>query len=163
MEQVSFSDFIKMSVGGRGDKEKGIENNRIEYWKRHVEGWINRPDVHSLKYEELHSDYENSVTSIGDYIGLEPQLKIKRVGLPKYGSNPNLVGKIINKITTKLVPMLRGKGYGISSAVAPRKGVVGDWAQHFSNDDLHLYDLVASDLMERLGYYTHNSRNDENI
>jgi hypothetical protein len=35
----------------------------------------------------------------------------------------------------------------------PRKGVIGDWVNHFSDDDLNVFDLLAGDIMREFGYY----------
>jgi hypothetical protein len=44
-----------------------------------------------------------------------------------------------------------------SSAVAPRKGEVGDWKNHFTPEDLGFFDSKAWHLMKKLGYYEDRS------
>lgn len=150
--QISFSDFIRMDdEGGRG-RENGVRVDRMEYWRRHVEGWLARPDVFGLQYENLHSNYEESVANIGDFLGLELQSNIKRIELPKYGNRSSTTGRIVAKAMDMLRPVLSPKRLGRSSAVLPRKGVVGDWRQYFSDEDLLLFDTVAGELMRKLGY-----------
>ena len=37
--------------------------------------------------------------------------------------------------------------------VSPRKGVVGDWENHFSKKDVQIFDSIAYDCMKAIGYY----------
>jgi len=40
-----------------------------------------------------------------------------------------------------------------STAISPRKGVIGDYKNYFSEKDLELFDKIAGVLMKDLGYY----------
>lgn len=152
IEQISFSDFIRMDDEGSRSVGNGECISRMEYWRRHVEGWLARPDVLGLQYESLHSNYEESVANIANFLELKPQSNIKKIELPKYGNRSSATGKMVAKAMDMLRSMLRPKSLGKSSAVLPRKGVVGDWRQHFAEEDLLLFDTVAGDLMRQLGY-----------
>ncbi len=135
-----FSDFIRME----NDFDCYYSSvNRIEYWKEHVVGWISKSDldVITVSYEQLHSDYEGTIRKLSDFLSLPLKSNsIDRIELKKYG--------IFRRALRRLLPTIAR-----SSAISPRKGVVGDWKNYFSERDLELFERTAGDLMKELAYY----------
>jgi len=132
----SFSSFIKKENPERGE-------NRIEYWKRHIEGWLNRNESNILRisYEQIHKDYEGVLEQIRSFLGISfKKNKITKVSLRRYG--------LFLRALRKIFP-----GIFKSSAVFPRKGSIGEWKEYFSNEDLETFNLIAKDTMRKLGYY----------
>jgi len=118
IEFNSFSDFLRTN-----NEFDGYHMNRVFYWVLHVNSWLDVADV-IVRYEDLHNDYENTVKSTIDVLGL-------RV-------NPKVVPVMLNSVR--------------SSAVFPRQGMVGGWKKLFSSNDLEFFNDTASLVMERLGY-----------
>lgn len=135
-----FSDFIRM----KNDFDCYYSSmNRIEYWKEHVVGWISKSDLDIImvSYEQLHSDYEDMIRKLSDFLSLPLKSNgIDRIELKKYG--------IFRRALKRLLPTSAR-----SSAILPRKGIVGDWKNYFSECDLELFKQTAGDLMKELGYY----------
>jgi len=135
-----FSDFIKM----KNDLDYFYDSlNRIEYWKEHVKGWMNEfnLDIITISYEKLHSDYENIIKELSTFLGL--RLKkgtVEKIEIKKYG----IYRKLLRRIAPASVK---------STAISPRKGVVGQWNSYFQEKDLDLFNQIAGSLMLELGYY----------
>lgn len=113
-QNVALTQFCKQQAGTSKMLESNgvhkIDVNRMEYWKLHVESWLSQyPDTHILKYESLAHEFNSVVQKLEDYLEIP--------------STP-----------TVYKPELNGKG---SSAVSPRKGIVGDHKHNFSQEDLN--------------------------
>jgi len=96
----------------------------IMYWVKHVTGWLNFID----ELDILLVKYED--------------LKLD-------------LGRVMNEIESKLrLNKLKPNYIGVGSLVghAPRKGIIGDWKNHFNDADLNLFFDKAGEVMERLGY-----------
>ncbi len=110
----SFSDFIRM----KNDFDCYYSSvNRIEYWKEHVVGWISKSDLDiiTVSYEQLHSNYEGTVRKLSDFLSLPLKSNgVDRIELKKYGR--------FRRALRRLFPTSAR-----SSAISPRKGIVGDW------------------------------------
>lgn len=105
--------------------EKKNKINRVEYWQLHVKSWLDQENnIFMLKYESLAQDFNNAVQQLESYLEIQKNKQIYK-------------------------PELKRKG---SSAVSPRKGVVGDYKQNFSEDDLAFFNHTAGDLLKYLGY-----------
>lgn len=114
----TFSEFL------RQDNEFDVDRvNRVDYWAYHVNGWLDRADV-VLSYEALHLDYEYTVRSLAECLGLETRGEIADITL----------------------------GSSKSSAVAPRTGRTGDWEHYFTEEDLEFFNGKAGKIMRELRY-----------
>jgi len=135
-----FSDFIRMP----NDFDTYYQSlNRIEFWKEHVDGWLGRSDLDIAKvsYEQLHTDYVSTIKELSEFLGctIKPS-GVDRIELTNYG----LLLRLLRKVVT-----LPAK----STAIAPRKGIIGDWKKYFSQRDLELFNKIAGATMKKLGYY----------
>jgi len=147
MRGVSFSDFIRMK--SQFDTIPASEHrlNRVEYWKFHVGGWLKQSAISGVSYEDLHADYEAVVKALGTCLGRETVADIKPVDLhSRYPS-----GKL-HRLALGMVRTIRSRSSPTSSAILPRKGAVGEWRRHFSDQDISFFNSIAVDLLQELGY-----------
>ncbi|MGD1703875.1 sulfotransferase domain-containing protein [Dapis sp. BLCC M229] len=99
--------------------------NRVEYWQLHVKSWLAQENnIFMLKYESLAQDFNDVVQQLERYLEIQKNQQIYK-------------------------PELKSKS---SSAVSPRKGLVGDYKQNFSEDDIAFFNHTAGDLLKNLGY-----------
>jgi hypothetical protein len=147
MREVSFSDFIRME--NHFDALPGNERrwNRVQYWKFHVEGWMKQSTTSRLSYEDLHADYEAVVKALGTSLGRETTRKVKTIDLRRKSPSGRL-----HRLTLGLTSTIRNRSRGTSSAILPRRGVVGEWRRHFSDRDASFFNSIAGDLLQELGY-----------
>jgi len=135
-----FSKFIRMP----NDFDPYYRSvNRVEYWKEHVEGWLDRSDldIATVSYEQLHTDYVSTIRKLSEFLGLTIKPSgVDRIKFTKYG--------LFRRLLKRIVPLAAK-----SSAIAPRKGVIGDWKNYFSQSDLDLFNKIAGTTMAKLGYY----------
>ena len=111
-------------------------------WLDYNRSWANRPKVSYIKYEDLRTDCVASmntlVTSlVGDQINKE---RVERA-----------VDQFSMKRMTGRNPGEEDKGSFI------RKGVVGDWKNHFTKDAGEVFDRLAGEVLIELGYEQDNS------
>lgn len=126
-QEVSFTQFLTQNIGSHNIVKQNFEKNnktninRIEYWKLHVESWLSQSnDIYVLRYEALAQEFNKILQELENYLEIPINRKIFK-------------------------PELKAKG---SSAVLPRKGVVGDYKQLFSEDDLAFFDRIAGELVK---------------
>lgn len=112
---------------------------RVRAWKDHVEGWLRKEDVLGVSYESLRNSLSECLPALAAHIDAELPPKMNRAKFRK----PNVLQRALRRLG--LVSLA-------TSAIAPRKGVVGDWRNHFTPKDLELFDRIASDTMTKLGY-----------
>lgn len=97
-----------------------------------LSSWFNRPNVYYTKYELLHSQPYKELSAIYHFITGSSVLndKIKRVLENQSLENMRL------QIDDHFV----------------RKGIVGDWRNHFSEDDIKVFEDNLGDFMRTQGY-----------
>lgn len=140
VREMSFSEFLRSA----NSLDVISHLSRVQYWCRHVEGWLDR-QVHTATYESFHSDYEGAVRRLAGDLNLQIRPRLRRIDLPSERRN---VLTYPRKAVERFITRSKGK----SSAANPRKGIVGDWKAHFSQEDLAFFLEHAGDLMHRLGY-----------
>jgi hypothetical protein len=94
----------------------------IGYWVRHTE-WVNH--LYTVHYENLVVDPEKVMVEISYALGV-PMKK------PPIKYMPERITELVG--------------------IFPRKGIVGDWKTHFSDDDLAFFLKKAGKRMKELGY-----------
>ncbi len=126
---ISFSDFLRMPLKDYLRKGFFFDEpmvNVIERWAVHVSGWLSDGNICAIRYEDLKT---------------QPQLVMAQVS------------KHLN------VPFLdrQFQEININSSVSmlPRKGVVGDWENYFSEEDLVMTQnvLIQYGLQDHLSNY----------
>jgi hypothetical protein len=105
----NFSEFLRRPLNNYLRFACSLEGNMfnvVQRWARHYAGWKNESSCYIMRYEDLLEKMVQSVWRIA--------------------------------IFTKVFPKLFMRSYkvGENGAILPRKGIVGDWKNHFSNEDL---------------------------
>jgi hypothetical protein len=115
------------------------EMTPLECWVRHVSEWLEVEGCLTVSYEELVRDPDAALRKLAAFLGLPPPPAVKPIKFHR----PSLPARIYRRLTRRQFT---------SSAVKPRKGVVGDWVNHFTKDDEALFWEHAGPVMRRLGY-----------
>lgn len=109
-------------------------------WRDHVEGWY-RPEASGprayLSYEELRRDCAGALGRAIEAVTGEP-------------ADPWRIETTVEKMSMKRATG-RDPGQGDPTQHI-RKGVVGDWRNHFSREAAEVFDHLAGDTLVRLGY-----------
>ncbi|MBT8763360.1 sulfotransferase domain-containing protein [Desulfohalobiaceae bacterium Ax17] len=108
----SFSEFLRRPISSFLKHSYSLHadfSNVAERWASHVSGWLkvagSEPDVLVVRYEELHRDYKPVLKEVASFLGLRLRLRTRPVSLND------------------------------ASAILPRKGIIGDWLNVFSEAD----------------------------
>lgn len=105
---ADFSTFLRRPLSNylrMGFYSSDNFHNVVGRWASHVSGWLEFPGVTVLRYEELAADFRKAVKRVARDVGLVPRLFQSPVAI------------------------------GEAASVLPRKGIVGDWKNHFSDED----------------------------
>jgi hypothetical protein len=95
----------------------GKSNNVVERWVYHVKGWLDADETIVVRYEELKTDFRGVLERLSRFLSLE------------------------------LLPYLSPVGLEDGPAILPRKGVIGDWRDHFTADD----EVIVREAVEKVG------------
>ncbi len=141
IRQMSFDEFLW--TGNNFDP--GTEGlNRMQFWRHHIESWQNSRFADRIlwvRYEDLNLEYENSLHTIANHLGIQMAKNIKDIRLQSY--------KTRNRRIRKLLNLLRGVK---TTSVSARKGTVGDYKNYFSEQSLRAFLEQNGQLLSRLGY-----------
>ena len=110
-------------------------------WFDHVLGWWahkDDPNVLFLKYEDMKKDLAKSVKKIAEFIGCTTSKEVteaivKQCGFENMKSNPQTNYSWESAFQAK--PFMR-------------KGMVGDWKNHFTDEESAQFDTVYTDRMK---------------
>lgn len=119
--QQPFSDFLRAP-------------SRIAHWVEHVVGWLAREGVIVVRYEDLHADAEAVIRSVLAQLGLQAADRFSLVKI-----DDAVRARRPWQRAARRLGLNRGSGL-VTTAVEPRRGISGDWEEHFSPDDLAFYD-----------------------
>ena len=106
-----------------------------------------------ISFEELRNNYKDTMKRVGQFLDLalpETIVEVTRqrdLAPTKGPSTP--VNKWLELLYKLYARTFRKIEY---TTVSFRKGVVGDFKEFFSDDDLSYFDSIAHDAMARLGY-----------
>lgn len=106
-------------------------------WADHVRAWTNRPGVAVVRYEDLLADTAGEIHRCMVELGA-PRAAYDRAELAAH-----------------LHRFERGSGRAAGEEDRfsfMRKGVAGDWRQHFSQEAARVFDRHAGDVLVELGY-----------
>ncbi len=105
-------------------------------WPKHVESYFRNDSLILVKNEDLHRDGEATLFRIITQVtGCEPDRDDVRAALQRYS---------FKKQT--------GREPGEESAEWARKGVPGDWVNHFTPAAAEVFDRYAGETLVKLGY-----------
>ena len=104
-----FSEFLRRPISSPwlkyGYSLHGDFSNVAERWASHVSGWLAAPGTLVVRYEELKRDYKAVLKRVSDFLGLRLKIRTRAMGLHDLPS------------------------------VLPRKGIIGDWRNVFTQAD----------------------------
>jgi len=113
----SFPEFLRRPLDEFlrfGFSLDGAMHNVVDRWARHYAGWKNESSCLVVRYEDLLGRMIPSVLKIA------------------------LFAKVFPKV------FMRSYNVGEKGAILPRKGIVGDWKNHFSVADLEFTESILS-------------------
>ncbi|HRQ23324.1 MAG TPA: sulfotransferase domain-containing protein, partial [Anaerolineales bacterium] len=123
-----FDSRLKISILGRPDAD--IEFPNIAERFAPYLGWLDRPEVLTIHFEDLIHARAEILTKIMDHL-------LRRVPLP---TPPKLILAALEaSINPKKSPTFRS-------------GKTGEWKKHFTDEHKKIFKDVAGDLLIRLGY-----------
>jgi hypothetical protein len=105
----SFSDFLQRPLDEYlqyGFSTEGNMLNVVDRWARHYSRWKAYPGCPVIRYEDLKGAMRTAILKIAVMLKVMPRL------------------------------WMRTYQFGEKGAILPRKGIVGDWKNHFSPGDL---------------------------
>ena len=98
-----------------------------------VRGWTETPPDFHVTYEELHNDPYPAIA----------------------GMFQTITGKVPN--SPEIKKLVKRQQFHVIAPEYPhsmRKGIIGDWKNHFKYDDAVLFEKLYGDLLRELGYET---------
>jgi len=117
------------------------------YYSQFVNGWVSRPNICKIRYEDCLEDAEKELIKIIRYID-------KDVDLDKIASTVEETS--FASITKKKYGVSRGAGEADNTKFH-RKGVAGDWKNYFNEETCYLIDRLEGETLKVLGYENDNS------
>jgi hypothetical protein len=121
----------RLDAAIRGVAEPGYQLASVNQRYQSYLGWLGKPEVLCLKFEDLVLDFETSLQRILAYL----ESRGASLGLPQ--------AQAIAMIQKNIEPKKSGTF---------RKGVPGGWREHFTDENKTVFKGVAGDLLIRLKY-----------
>lgn len=126
----------RISAAIKGVEEPGFELSSVRQRYDSYLGWLKYPQVLCIKFEDLVLKREETLESWIDYL--------ERRGAKIQCSKQ----KAIEILSKSIYPKKSGTF---------RKGIPGDWKEHFSDKNKEVFKQVAGDLLQELGYEDTNN------
>ncbi len=104
-------------------------------WTDFVEKWAGRRDVIHTRYEDMHSNAAGELGRIVRELGCRP-----------------VSSETAEQIAREFSFSRQSRKNGSRGSSFLRKGIIGDWRNHFSPEAQSLFDKYAGDALIRLGY-----------
>ncbi|XP_055991551.1 sulfotransferase 2A1-like [Sorex fumeus] len=116
-------------------------------WFDHIHGWMPRRDQENfllLSYEELKRDTRNSVQKICRFLGME----LGPEALDSVLENSSFQAMKDNKMSN--YSLVDGVAIDLKTSTMMRKGVYGDWKNHFTVAQAEIFDEIYQEKMKDL-------------
>lgn len=157
IRNLSFSDFIRMPnkyyspVRGY---EVRKDKNRVAFWRSHVNEWLNEKGVLTIRYEDLHRKHEETIGRVASFAGLEGRRAgaIEKPLFEPINLKANIFLRALGKVKRTFKPGLTQKGSKLVHPSYPRKGIIGEWKTHFTEEDRQYFSDLAKDVSLKMGY-----------
>jgi estrone sulfotransferase len=136
---TGFSDYLDAFIEGKLDG--------LGRWDRHVDGWLDgAKDLLLVRYEDMLSDTAKVLGKAIQFCKLEfDEHKIK-----DSVSASSLTE--LRRIEIRQFREIKELSTSNPDAYFFRKGISGDWRNHFSASDEHKFHLAFTRTMDRVGY-----------
>jgi hypothetical protein len=144
IRNTSFSQYIRMENNFDNETYTG-KKNRIEFWSFHVNSWLIKKNIMLISFDELTNNYSGVLKKVSEFVG-EP-LGQEIIDVRKISKN------LLKTAFQKLNKKYRNQFTSVKdSSVSFRKGVSGDWREHFFDEDLEFFMERAGAINEKLGH-----------
>ncbi len=135
--------FNPKSRGTLGEFIRGTRHggSRIKRWAGHIEGWLSRPNVHPIRFEDLIQDTPTVLAEMSKILRVEASMRMPL--LPKsirglwHGRWQRLTA--VNPESSAIVGYYKGQR-------------TKDWRTAYNREDLDFIRSEAEPILERLGY-----------
>ena len=134
----TFSEYLQLFIEGK---------NAFGSWFDHVLGWWQHkdsPNILFIKYEDIKKDTPSVIKEISDFMGCKLETEVikqiaEQVQFERMKDNPaaNFSWMAADRIPSE-PPFMR-------------KGVVGDWKNHFTAEESAMFDVLYSEKMKGSG------------
>lgn len=132
---ISFSEFIRLPnyhiMPCRSFSE--IDKNLITYWANHVKQW-QKKEVVLITFEELKKNFMDTLNKLAIDLEIRHFL-LENISPPDLPIPPDPPKSIVGKAFLRIKNKMSIPKNELSTAVLPRKGIIGDHKTHFSDDD----------------------------
>ncbi len=129
---INLHDFLRTKIDGFGTP--------AENWAMHVSGWIDRPGVRIIRFEDMMKDYAGAIEKLGAALNLtRTNSPIIRYDKPE-SIRANKIRRYLGRQLSSSIDNLRMK------FKSP------DWKTAMTPEDLALIESHAGPIMRRLGY-----------
>jgi len=118
------------SPTGRGVRGEGVEFPDITGRFAPYMGWLDRPEVLNLHFEDFIHDRQATLNRVIDHFLARVPLSVSR-------------GTILEYLETSINP---------KKSPTFRSGKTGEWKKHFKDEHKVIFKEIAGDLLVRLGY-----------
>lgn len=126
---TSFDERLRTSILGLPDPDIPFPDIRARFAP--YLGWLERPEVLVLHYEEFITDRQAALGQVLDHA--------ERRGFPLHCARPEAIQILSDSIDPQRSPTFRS-------------GKIGGWRRQFSPEHTRLFKEVTGDLLIRLGY-----------
>jgi hypothetical protein len=125
---------LKAVIQGIYEDDKASRPGIADQYARFI-GWLNYPAIMSIRFEDLILNRSQTINAMLDHL--------EATGYNIPFDRQVAIGKVMQSIDPKRSPTFR-------------KGVVGDWRTHFTDEHKRLFKETAGDLLIQLGYEQNN-------
>ncbi len=132
-QSISFDERLKTAIQGIDREDLHLSNVRARYDR--IEGWFSRPEVMTLHFEDLILERERWVHAMLD--------RLESSGYRLTIDRSEALRRVIEAVNP-------------AKSSTFRKGKVGGWREHFTEEHKQLFKDVAGDLLICLGYEKNN-------
>lgn len=143
---VPFSAFLRQRNDYQPETYEG-DLSRAAFWAFHVRGWLEneRYEILPVAFETLRYTPEASIGHLSAYLDQPVSAPITPVvRTPVVATNRILLLRILDKLVKLHTRYFRHAEY---SSTFFRKGVSGDYKNHFDEDDLAYFDAQVGDAL----------------
>ena len=122
----SFSEFLRSKNTSEG---AFMDLSRVKFLRMHTKSWNRIEHKLNVSYEDLNTNFFNTMKGIGEFLGLELKAAPEKIQLKEYL-------KIFRGIR-RIFP-----SFFNSTAILPGKGGSGGWEENFTDADLEYYNSI---------------------
>ena len=129
---------IQENIAGFIEQQMIRPHSSPAHWGNHVQSFFNNPNtnIHLVRYEDLLTDGEQVLSDVVSALsGNEPQKKEIEYALNLFSFERQVTDKKDGEDKSFL-----------------RKGIAGDWRNHFTREAAEIFDHYCGDVLVEMGY-----------